>query len=61
MPGSRGESPVQDNMLPKYCKVSFGGEKNVKRILCFVIKRLNAKGSQKQPACRRDYKVQKSE
>jgi len=61
MPGSREESPVQASiMLPKYCKVSFGG-KSVKRILYFVVKRLNAKGIQKQPACRRDYKVQKSE
>lgn len=42
MPGSREERPVQaNNMLPKYCKVSFGG-RNVERVLYFAIKRLNA-------------------
>lgn len=60
MPGSREESPVQANMLPKYCKVSLG-EKMVKRILYFVVKRLNANRSQEQAACRRDCKVQESE
>lgn len=60
MPGSREESPVQANMLPKYCKVSLG-EKMVKRILYFVVKRLNGNGSQEQAACRRDCKVQESD
>lgn len=61
MPGSREESPVQANMLPKYCKVSLGGRKIVKRILYFVVKGLNAKGSRKRAACRRDCKAQESE
>lgn len=40
MSGSREERPVQANiMLPRYCKVSLG--ENAKRILYFVIKRLN--------------------
>lgn len=33
----------------------------VKRILYFVVKRLNGNGSQEQAACRRDCKVQESE
>lgn len=61
MPGSREESPVQANMLPKYCKVSLGGKKIVARILCFELKRLNAEGSQKWAASRRERKGQESE